>query len=191
MNEVDFIRMQINVEQQHASQVLEWCLESGARLTAAGHIDNDNSYFTRSCIRYLVTFLKRDAARHEAHRGCVRALVRDATTTELSSVLARLNAVAAGADSVAQALDRMVAPSSIAPDTLERDLRLCAQHVSERTELGQALQEFSARHYAIADWRRIAGVDADGILEERRSYEKLVARAAALGLPARIHGQRA
>jgi len=191
MNEVDFIRMQIDAEQQHASEVLEWCRESAARIAAAGQIDKDNAYFIRSCIQYLAAFLRRDGARHEAHGGCVRALAAQATTTELPSVLARVNAVAAGAGAVAQELERMAAPAPIAPRTLERGLRLCAQHLSERTELGQTLHKLCARHYVIADWRRIAGVDADGILEERRAHGELLARAAALGLPARIHGQRA
>jgi len=176
MNEVDFIRLQVLTEQQHARQVFEWCRARAGSMTDAGAFDENIYYFIKRCIEYLTVFMRREAARSRAHSATLRVRTggsEPAEPAELSAVLVRLDAAADTASCLTRRLDGLTRAAALDSGALEQELRLVGQHLSVQFELSERLRELADGHYSIADWRRIGGLDADGILEERRCYREL------------------
>jgi len=169
MNEVQLIRAQLAVERAHASAVADACAAA-----AAGERDRPGAppaEFTRACVEYL---------------ACVLAWFeeRDQRTLDFA------HALAPGEAAVRRALEEALARPGRSRETLEKLERAVTGTAAEKGASG-LWQEFAryfaglwrARREAIdarlgeglrrANWRVVAGIDADSILEERRRYARV------------------
>lgn len=173
MNEIQLIRGQLAAERRHASAVASACAASA------------HGEFAQACVEYLVRVLawfeERDQraadlarSRHGeglAGRAIEAALARPGTSREALEKLE--SATAAGAQAAASD-----------PSPLWHEfVRYFDGAWSARRD---ALDALLVEELGSVEWRAVAGIDADSILEERRSFARV--RAA---LPAGIALQAA
>jgi len=167
MNEIQLIRTQLAAERQHASTVANACATAlGRRNAVALSSGSSLEGFRQACVDYLV---------------CVLAWFeeRDQRLTDLWH--ARL----ASGDAARRALDDVLASPGRSREALEKlkAAVACASGESWR-EFAQFFNSvWSARRDAIdallaantrtTDWRVIAGIDADSVLEERNRYARV------------------
>jgi hypothetical protein len=160
MNEIQLIRGQLAAERRHASAVASAC---------AAAADGE---FAQACVEYLVRVLAWfeerdqraiDLARRRrgeglAGRALEDALARPGTSREALEKLER--AMAAGARAAASD-----------PSPLWQEFtRYFEGAWSARRE---AIDARLAEELGSAQWRTVAGIDADSILEERRSFARV------------------
>lgn len=175
MNELEIIRSQLAVEQSHAAEVATAAVAvlGGTGLARA---TPDATVFREACVSYLVWVL----ARFEE---------RDQSLSEL------LAARQSGADGAAAASSRHLGGLIARPGTSREALARLESALAggEAQAPGAGWQEFArffnaawaprraaldaalAEHLSIEDWRAIAGIDADSILDERRRHARIVA----------------
>jgi hypothetical protein len=175
MNEIQLIRAQLTAERQHASTVANACATAlGRRNAVALSSGSSLEEFRQACVDYLVRVL----AWFEE---------RDQRLIELWH--ARL----APADGARRALEDVLASPGRSREALEKlaAALACTTAAAPRSNAQQGWREFaqffnsvwSARRDAIdallaansrtTDWRVIAGIDADSILEERARYARV------------------
>ncbi len=175
MNEIQLIRAQLTAERQHASTVANACATAlGRRNSVASSSGSALEEFRQACVDYLV---------------CVLAWFeeRDQRLTDLWP--ARL----APGDAARRALEDVLAGPGRSREALEKlaAALACTSAASSRNNALENWREFaqffngvwSARRDAIdallaantrtTDWRVIAGIDADSILEERARYARV------------------
>jgi hypothetical protein len=190
MNEVEIIRAQLAAERLRAGAVANACADAlGHPGASPGANEAQLAAFRQACVDYLV---------------CVLAWFeeRDQRLTDLAR--GRL----ASAEPSRQALEEALARPGRSREVLEKLEAACAATNTGASNPGtqQRWREFeqyfrltwSARREAIdallralsrvSDWRAVAGIDADSILEERRRYARVGATlpaGTALSAPAR------
>ena len=172
MNEVELIRNQLAAECQHASAVIAACAASAP---GAGQAHS----LRQACADYLTSVFARFAE-------------RDQRLEEL------LRTRAPGGEDTRRALQKALAQPGDARETLERLTRIVAAAGIEPAELAarESWQEFAryfesrwcarrdlidglfAPHARVSDWRAVAAIDADVILDERRRYAAVRAQLA-------------
>jgi hypothetical protein len=177
MNEVQLIRNQLAAQRQHASAVANACAGvSGREATRALTGAPQLAEFRQACVDYLVCVLawfeerdqrladfararlaSADAARHALEEG----LARPGRSRE---ALEKLEA--AFADASAQVADRA------SPASWQEFAEYFNGTWSARRD---ALDGLFAPRARAADWRAVAGIDADSILEERERYARVCA----------------
>jgi hypothetical protein len=160
MNEIQLIRGQLAAERRHASAVASAC-------AAAAHGE-----FAHACVEYLVRVLAwfeerdqrvADLARSRPGEGLAggaieEALARPGTSREALERLER--ATAAGVQAAASD-----------PSPLWQEFaRYFDGAWSARRD---AIDARLAEELGPAEWRAVAGIDADSILEERRSFARV------------------
>jgi hypothetical protein len=177
MNEIQLIRQQLAAEREHASAVANACA------TALG--------------RPNVVALSSDWALQEFRQACVDYLVRvltwfeerDQRLTELSHArfapgdVARraLDDALVGRGRSREALEKLEAAVACAAAQLpggaaqESWLEFAQFYNSAWNGRRDALDAWLAANSRIIDWRLIAGIDADSILEERKRYSRVAA----------------
>ena len=174
MNEIQLIRSQLALERAHASAVANACAavlrtDSGAEPGADGI-----GGFRRACVAYL---------------ACVLAWFEERDQRLLDLLQVRFD----GADPARRALEEVLARRGRSRDALARLEAACAEG-SGSARRQQAWHEFSeyfngawstrrealetllAANNRAADWRVLAGIDADSILEERQRYAEVAAQ---------------
>lgn len=175
MNEIQLIRAQLTAERQHASTVANACATAlGRRNAVVLSSGSSLQEFRQACVDYLV---------------CVLAWFeeRDQRLTDLWH--ARL----APGDAARRALEEVLASPGRSREALEKleAALACTSAPAPRSNAQESWREFaqffnsvwSARRDAIdallaantrtPDWRVIAGIDADSILEERARYARV------------------
>ena len=175
MNEIQLIRNQLALERAHASAVANAC---AAALPADGAEASESvGAFRRASVAYL---------------ACVLAWFEERDQRVVDLVQVRF----AAADPVRRAFEEVLARPGRSRDALARLEAACrGSETSAGTRGVQAWSAFSdyfngvwsTRREALdallassnraADWRALAGIDADSILEERRRYAMVVAQA--------------
>ena len=176
MNEVEEIRRQLALERSHAGAVANACaalMQGDAAAVATG---DSLAPFRQVCVEYLACVLAwfeerdqrlsdllevRSGATPSARRTLEDALARPGRSRE---ALAKLEAACAGSAS-----DRSGG---------QQGWREFAEYFnavwSTRRDALDALLGADSR---VSDWRTVGGIDADSILEERRRYAQVCARA--------------
>jgi hypothetical protein len=166
VNELELIRSQLSAERRHAAAVAD----AGSRaFTAQPPGAGAPEEFRQACVDYLV---------------CVLAWFE-----ERDRRLAQLTHAWAPEQPARAALDEALARPGRSREALEKleaalgsgagaDWREFAQFLhgpwSGRRD---ALDALLSAHARVADWRTHAGIDADGILEERERYARVRALA--------------
>jgi hypothetical protein len=167
VNEIQLIRAQLIAERNHASAVAAACAAAGSRREGL------RGEFGRACVDYLVLILAWFEERDQRAADLARAL--------------RPGAKVAGA-----ALEEALAQPGRSREALQRlERAVAAVGEGAAADASRSWQEFaryfngawSARRDAIdarlaeglraADWRAVAGVDADSILEERQHFARV------------------
>jgi hypothetical protein len=150
LNEVQLLRQQLRTERQHGRAVAALC----ERLT----LDNSFSYDT--IVRY---YLDKECSRAAAH--LTRMSASPALTGAESAALAQLERALGAPASAGVPLARAPAsrPAAARCAALLLDLIAAAERVETLVE----------RRYSIEDWRDVARVDADSMLEERRLWGEI------------------
>jgi hypothetical protein len=168
MNEVELIRNQLTGERQRAGAVVAAIAVDPAPARA----------FRQACVDYLASVL----ARFEE---------RDQRIAEL------LRAGVPAADATRRALEEALAQPGRSRDTLERLAAAVAATGEQASRAArESWQEFAryfesrwcarrdridslfAPHARVSDWRVVAGIDADSILDERQRYARVRAHLA-------------
>jgi len=149
VNELELIRRQIAVEQQHASEVAAACADPDSH---------------PACLDYLRLIAGRWRARARAH----------ARRLQIEAPLGALAAV----ESAAARCDGEEASAAGSQSINSQELMSYAHKVMSYLDTVGRLDTLAASRYTLADWRDVAGIDADAVLEERRLYAAAIARTA-------------
>ncbi len=162
MNELQLIRGQLAVERQHAAEVANACA-SALQAGAQGSLPE----FRQACVDYLVWVLSRFEERDQTILDLTRsrALSDAAARKEIEELISR--------------------PGKSREALAKLELALSAAADSARwREFGQffngtwrtrrdAIDAFFERNARVSDWRAVAAIDADSILEERSRYTRV------------------
>ena len=175
MNELEIIRSQLAMEQVHAAEIANAAAAVLGGSPQAAAAPDATALFREACVSYLVwvlaRFEERDqtlsellAARHSDGNGAAASsphlgglIARSGTSRE---ALVRLESALAGGESQAAGAGWQ-----------EFARFFNSAWVPRRAALEAALPE----HLSMEEWRAVAGLDADSILDERRRYARIVA----------------
>ncbi|MGH8295261.1 MAG: hypothetical protein ACRETZ_07170 [Steroidobacteraceae bacterium] len=164
MNEIEIIRSQLAVEQSHAADIARACAAQFGAAGGPAASDGAATRFREACVSYLVWVLARFEERDQtlsellAARPLGSLAVQQGTSRE---ALSRLEtALAAGEPQAARAAWREFARF------------FDSAWMPRRAALEGAL----AGHSSVADWRAIAAIDADSMLDERHRYARVLAQ---------------
>jgi hypothetical protein len=173
MNEIQLIRGQLATERAHAAAVAEACLRALDRdqsgvLTEGSPLQQ----FRKACVDYLVRVLTSFEERDQRLSELVHAQLapEDATRRALEQVLARHGRSR-------EALEKLEAACASAQGSTPQHLwRAFVQHFNDVWGARRdAVEALLAPNTRVGDWRAMGGIDADSILEERRSYARVCA----------------
>jgi hypothetical protein len=171
VNEVQLIRRQIATERQH---LRELAARSGQAAVGedhdAGRMRKLSQDISASYFNYMRYYLPRERARAQAHierigRGASPTPDERAALAGLQQALGETTGL-----SGSEVAHAALTPRSACAGECARDAaRLC--RLIDSAERIEALAE---RRYAIEDWRSVARLDADSVLEERRLWAEVL-----------------
>jgi hypothetical protein len=175
MNEIEILRDQLAAERLHAAAVANACAGAlSAPATSAPANGANLAEFRQACVDYLVCVLAWFEERDQRLADLVRRSVRSAPPAR-----AALEEALARPGRSREALGKLEAACAAATaggcgGGRQRSWQEFARYFngtwSTRRAAVDALLGTLAR---AADWRAVAGIDADSILEERRRYARV------------------
>lgn len=163
MNETDLILRQITIERLHASELIAACRALDPSAPRA-------SEFIQACLGYLALIEQRWRTRVRGHAERLQAMgdrlggrgePRQAALTRALAELRRLD-------------EPPLTTGRTRQDTNSEIKSYTDFLMSYVTSIGD-LDTLVAPLYTVADWRAVAALDADAVLEERRRYAALSA----------------
>jgi hypothetical protein len=161
MNEIELIRAQLNVERQHASAVAQAC--ASARAAGAASVE------------YLAWSLSRFEEREQVVHDLVRQrfAAEDPTRRAMESALGLPGSSREVLAKLERALNTGPAarsgPASAVAAAWSEFLQLFAGPWSTRRD---EIDRLFAAHAKITDWRKVAAIDADSIVDERNRWTR-------------------
>jgi hypothetical protein len=163
MNEIQFLRSQLATEQRHLEAVLKACTDAIANAAA----DSNADAFLQTCADYLTPSVKALAARDHA-RLALHYERSSPSDQDGHSASAQLESA------IASATTLWAASGSAREDvkTLHRAVQALAQWLTKRESAQDVLAD---RTYTVAQWRKVAFIDAKSIVEERERYTRVKA----------------
>lgn len=167
MNELEFLRSQLRLEQSHLDNSRDLLSRALRQASAEGPLVAAR----QAALAYLEFALQRATERSRVHSQLLAERVAHSafSTTERAAVL---EAVAA--------LQSALAPAASSPgEPSAGHAQQLAERISKATA---ALDPWCTRLYDLSDWRRAARIDAEAVFEERRLYEHAIERARAAGM---------
>ena len=174
MNELQLIRAQLTTERQHASTVANACATAfGRRNAVALSSGSSLEEFQQACVDYLVRVLawfeERDQRLTDLSHA--RPTAADAGRRTLEDALASPGRSREALEKLAAALACAAAsPDSHAQESWREFAQFFNSVWSARRD---AIDAWLAANPRTTDWRLIAGIDADSILEERNRYARV------------------
>ena len=175
MNEIEHIREQLSAERQHASAVANACTTAFARRNAVALSSGSSlEEFRQACVDYLVCVLAWFEERDQRLTD-----LRDAGPTPADEGQRTLEAALASPGRSREALEKLEAalartPAPAADSRAQESWREFAQFFnSVWSARRDAIEAWLAANPRASDWRVIAGIDADSILEERHRYARV------------------
>lgn len=168
MNEIELIRQQLESERRRAAEVAEACI--GVLGGAAAPTP-----FLQACVEYLVSGLTRFEERDQRLSEVWRTRLG-----ETDPERRRLEELLESPGRSREALDRLEAALAARPAAAAAGARPAVEEFARffraawrtRRAALDALLDTGAR---TADWRAIAGLDADSIMDERTRYARVAA----------------
>jgi hypothetical protein len=183
MNELELLRSQLQTERQRAAEVAAACaarLEAG-QAGAPGREDSDG--LRKAGVEYLIFVLTRFEEREQMLGELYRARFPDgdAARRELQDITARPGTSREALTRLEAALAATAAET--APKGISEEVRglwreFARFFAAAWTPRREALDILMARNTRAADWRAVAFVDADWLLEERARYGRFQFKAA-------------
>ena len=173
-NEVQLIRAQLTAERQHASTVANACATAfGRRNAVALSSGSSLEEFQQACVDYLVRVLawfeERDQRLTDLSHA--RPTAADAGRRTLEDTLASPGRSREALEKLAAALACAAAsPDSHAQESWREFAQFFNSVWGARRD---AIDAWLAANPRTTDWRHIAGIDADSILEERNRYARV------------------
>jgi hypothetical protein len=164
MNETQFLRNQLAIEQRHLEAVLKACTDAIANAASA---NSSTDAFLQTCADYLTPGVKAFAARDRA-RLALHYERSSPSDQDGHSASAQLEAAIASATAL------WTAAGSAREDVhaLHRAVQALAQWLTKREEAAEVLKD---QTYTVAQWRKVAFIDAKSIVEERERYARVEA----------------
>jgi len=158
MNEVQLLRRQIGTERAHAREARAIAAAAGTATQAMmGRNKNLNPSISNRYVKYIEYCMRMESTRALGH------IARLATHSPLvageEAALARLR----------RTLEQHV--------PLDGTVGSVAQYVSllcDLVDASEALERFTERRYSVEDWRAVAQVNADSVLEERKLWGEVI-----------------
>jgi len=174
MNEIQLIRQQLETERRRASEVAEACIGVLTRGTASSGAAASIAQFRERCVEYLVDVLTRFEERDQRLSDLwrTRLAATDPARRRLDELLASRGRSREALERLEAALNSPAAAAGEARRVGEEFAEFFRAAWSVRREAIDALLAASAR---TADWRAVAGVDADSIVQERERYAAVLA----------------
>ncbi len=175
MNEIQLIRAQLAAERQNASTVANACATAlGRRNAVALSSGSSLEGFRQACVDYLVCVLAwfEDRDQRLTDLWHARLAPGDAARRALEDVLASpgCSREALGKLEAALACTSAPAPDSSAQESWREFAQFFNSVWSARRD---AIDALLAANTTTTDWRVIAAIDADSILEERNRYARV------------------
>jgi hypothetical protein len=178
MNEVELIRAQLATERRHAALVANACVT--ALEDPASQLDGlALTAFCQTCVEYLVWVLTRFEERDQAllDLGYSRPGGEDRRRA-LQLILGRPGKSREALTRLQTALDRTVADPATPGTSLQGPWREFAQFFNvDWTARRGALDELFGHTATVSEWRTMARIDADSILDERNRFARVQAAA--------------
>ena len=175
MNEIQLIRAQLAAERQNASSVANACATALSRRNAVA-LSSGSSLegFRQACVDYLVCVLAwfEDRDQRLTDLWHARLAPGDAARRALEEVLASPGRSREALEKLEAALAGTCAPAP--RGNAQESWREFAQFFnSVWSTRRDAIDALLAPTTRTTDWRVIAGIDADSILEERARYGRV------------------
>jgi hypothetical protein len=174
MNEIQLIREQLATERQHASAVANACATAFGRPSAVASSSGSSlAEFRQACVDYLVCVLAWFEERDQRLTDLLHARLTAADEAQRT-----LGDVLASPGRSREALERLEAalacPASASDSRAQDSWRRFAQFFNSGWRARRdAIDAWLTANPRATDWRLIAGIDADSILEERRRYARV------------------
>jgi hypothetical protein len=184
MNETQLIRAQLAVERAHAGAAASACAVAGARAEPPGD-------FVRACVDYLACVLAWFEERDQ--RGGDLLHGQRPQDAAMRGPLAQALAQPGRSREALEKLERAVAAGSAAAAAERLGLWQEFDRHFEKlwSTRRDAIDAVLAQTLRAAEWRTLAGIDADSILEERRRYARVrAALPAGMTLPDELPSPR-
>jgi len=175
VNEIQLLRNQLATERERASAVANACASALER--AAGNTVPSGSpleQFRRACVDYLVCVLAWFEERDQRLADLAHARLEpdDRARRALEEVLARPGRSREALEKLAAAIaGTSAADGDGGPHQSWRDFAHYFNSVWDARRA--ALDALLAPNPRVADWRLVAGIDADSILAERQRYARV------------------
>jgi len=176
MNEIQLIRSQLTAERQRAGAIANACVSALQRAEAEALPGGPAlGEFRQACVDYLVCVLAWFEERDQRLADLARSRLGpdDPARRTLQEVLARPGRSREALEKLEAASAAGSAPSGAAAPASWQEFahHLASVWGTRRDELDALL----ALNPRVADWRSVAGIDADSILEERQRYARVSA----------------
>ena len=183
MNELEFLRSQLRLEQTH----LDGSRELLNRALRHQPVDAPTVTARRAALAHLAFGLQRAIERGHVHARQVpeRLAQGDYSAAERIAALdavATLQAVLTPAAVTVVGLSTAVASAADSDDRLRDAAREALPLAEQLGKAAATLEPWCARLYDLSDWRRAARIDAEAVFEERRLHEQAIEHARAAGL---------
>lgn len=162
MNEIQFLRSQINTEQRHLEAVLRVCTDT----LASGQSGADTDAFLRVCADYLTPGVKALVARDRARLDMSNARTGSTGVSE-SADASRLETLL---DQVSTRWAELAGAATELRPALHRATQVLSQLLRAREQVPARLDDSAL---TVEQWRKAAFVDARSILEERNRYQRV------------------
>jgi len=157
MNEVQLLRRQIGTERAHAREAGAIAAAGTATQAMMGRNRNITTYISNRYVKYIEYCMRIERTRALGH--IARLAAHSPLVAGEEAALARLR----------RALEQHV--------PLDGTVGSVAPYVSllcDLVDASEALERFAERRYSVEDWRAVARVDADSVLEERRLWGEVI-----------------
>jgi hypothetical protein len=183
MNELELLRSQLQAERQRAAEVAAACAASVQPPKTGMHGRPDSDELRKAGVEYLIFVLTRFEEREQMLVELYRARFADG-----DAIWRELQEITARAGTSREALVRLeaalaaTAAAVTAAKGIGEEVRLPWQEFARFfstawTPRREALDILMARNTRAADWRAVAFVDADWLLEERARYSRFQSKA--------------
>lgn len=172
MNEVEFLRNQLALEERHLEEVRGACEAAIAAAIQQTRLDE----LCRAGARFLCVVGERSTLRDGAHCELLRARLApedEANRGIVAELEATVGSRRAAFVALGAALEQRRADALPAAEFVAACREQLAALDAPRAKRPHMIAHLLDRHYGVADWRRASFVDADSILDERERYERV------------------
>lgn len=180
MNEIEFIRKQMETERRHIEGVAAACavaIEQSMRARPLEKVALED--FCEACIDYLVHVMGRFRARDQVHYQLLYARLSPSSLEERTLLQHLEKSLNTGRTALAK-LEHALAERRRNRMTAKDLLTVCQEYLGFLNDAfgvrRDRIQALFDKHYGVDEWRHASFIDADSILDERARYARVQAK---------------